>query len=319
MEIITSEKKNYDLQFNGKGSDFFGVVIVNWLLTIITLGFYYPWAKANNLKYLYGETSLNNDPFAFHGTGKEMFKGFIKVVLLFALFYGLLFLFIYLEMPIVGILIFYLGILAILPLAIHGSYRYRMSRTSWRGIRFGYRGERDVLVKNFFKWLFLTIITLGIYGSWMTINLRSYLMGNVRFGDARFRYEGDGGDYFLLNLKGYFLTIFTLGIYMFWWQKDLFNYYVDNLSLEKDGESIRMNSTVTGGAFFQLAIVNILIMIFTLGIGYAWVVTRSLNFMFDNIELDGTIDLDTLVQTEENFQDATGEDISDVLDIDFVF
>ena len=82
MEIITSEKKKYNLQFNGKGSDFFGVVIVNWLLTIVTLGFYYPWAKANNLKYLYGETSLNNDPFAFHGTVKEMFKGFIKVTLM---------------------------------------------------------------------------------------------------------------------------------------------------------------------------------------------------------------------------------------------
>ena len=58
--------------------------------------------------------------------------------------------------------------------------------------------------------------------------------------------------------------------------------------------------------------------IFTLGLGYAWVVTRTMKFIFDHIELDGTIDLNTLQQTEENFKDATGDDISDFLDIDFI-
>src|SRR3990167_1760278 len=101
-----------------------------------------------------------------------------------------------------------------MPLAIHGSYRYRMSRTSWRGIRFGYRGNRNELIKNFFTWIFYTIITLGIYGSWLAMNLRNYLLSNVKLGNIKFKYEGNGGDYFVLNLKGYFLTIITLGIYM---------------------------------------------------------------------------------------------------------
>ena len=318
MDEITSTRQNYRLEYHGKGAEFFGIVIVNWLLTVVTLGFYYPWAKANKLKYLYGETSLNGDRFAFHGTGKEMFKGFIKAIILFGSLYALLFLFFYLERPLIGILLFYAGLLAILPLAIHGSYRYRMSRTSWRGIRFGYRGNRSELIKNFFKWIFFTIITLGIYGSWLTINLRKYLLDNVRFGDAKFEYQGDGMDYFMLNLKGYILTLFTLGIYMFWWQKDLFDYYIDNLSLEKDGKSIQMNSTVTGGGIFQLLVVNLLIIVFTLGLGYAWAVTRTLEYLFSHIELEGNIDLDSLLQTEENFRDATGDDISDILDIDFV-
>ena len=193
-----------------------------------------------------------------------------------------------------------------------------MSRTSWRGIRFGYRGDRNELIKNFFQWILFTIFTLGIYGSWFVINLRKYLLGNVRFGDAKFEYDGDGGDYFLLNLKGYFLTLITLGIYMFWWQKDLFEYYVDNLSLNKDGRRIQFKSTLTGGDVFKLVIVNLLIVIFTLGLGYAWAATRTLNYLFQNIELEGDIDLDSLQQTEENFKDATGDDISDILDIDFV-
>ncbi len=318
METIDSTRQNYKLGFHGKGSEFFSIIIVNWLLTIVTLGLYYPWAKANQLKYLYGETSLDGDRFAFHGTGKEMFKGFIKAILIFLTLYGLLFLFLYLQMPLVGILVFYLGILAIVPLAIHGSYRYRMSRTSWRGIRFGYRGNRSELVKNFLGWILLTLVTLGIYGPWFVINLRKYVVGNVRFGDAEFEYDGDGSDYFMINLKGYFLTIITFGIYMFWWQKELFEYYIDNLTLNKNGQQIQFQSQVTGGGFFQLMVVNFLIIVFTLGLGYAWVVTRSLNYFSENIDLEGTLDLNTLMQTEENYKDATGEDMGDMLDIDFV-
>jgi uncharacterized membrane protein YjgN (DUF898 family) len=35
---------------------------------------------------MFGQTTLNDDAFKFHGTGKEMFKGFIKVIILFANF-----------------------------------------------------------------------------------------------------------------------------------------------------------------------------------------------------------------------------------------
>lgn len=318
MEQTLQTPTNYQLEFSGKGSEFFSVIIVNWLLTILTLGFYYPWAKARKLQFLYGETSLNGDSFSFHGTGKEMFKGFIKAIFIIGFLYALFFLFIYLKSPALGIGILYLGILALLPFAIHGSYRYRMSRTSWRGIRFGYRGDRKEFSMNFFKWLLFTIFSFGLYGSWMSINMRNYILGNIRFGDIEFNSDGDGGDYFMLNLKGYFLTVFTLGIYMFWWQKELFEYYVNNLSMSKGDKEIALNSTVTGGGFFKLAIVNILIIVGTLGIGYAWVVTRTMKYIFENIEMEGNIDLNSLLQTEENYKDATGEDIGDFFDMDFV-
>lgn len=318
MEETLQTSTNYQLEFNGKGNEFFSIIIVNWLLTILTLGFYYPWAKARKLQFLYGETSLNGDSFSFHGTGKEMFKGFIKVLLIITFLYSLFFLLVYLKSPFLAIVILYLGILALLPFAIHGSYRYRMSRTSWRGIRFGYRGDRKEFSVNFFKWLFFTILSFGIYSSWMSINMRNYLLGNIRFGDVEFNSEGDGGDYFMLNLKGYFLTIFTLGIYAFWWQKELFEYYINNLSMSKGDKEIALNSTVTGGGFLKLAIVNLLIIIGTLGIGYAWVVTRTMKYIFENIEMEGNIDLNLLLQTEENYKDATGEDVGDFLDMDFV-
>ena len=319
MEENLPTKMHYNLDFKGKGDSFFKIVIVNWLLTIVTLGIYYPWAKAKTLQFIFGQTTLNEDPFKFHGTGNEMFKGFIKAILLFVCFLAIAGAIVYFfELPILGLLSFYLGVIAILPLAIHGSYRYRMSRTSWRGIRFGYRGDRNEFIKLFFKWVFFTIISLGLYGSWFKMNLRSYVLSNVRFGNAELNYEGDGGDYLVLNIKGYFLSVVTLGIYSFWWQKDIFEYYVDNLSLHKENKSIQFNSTATGVDFMGLILVNFLLIIFTLGLGYAWVVTRTMKFIFDHIELDGNIDLDTLHQIEDNFKDATADDISDFLDIDFI-
>lgn len=322
MEIVdnsSSKTQNYKLGFLGNGGDFFGILIINWLLTIVTLGFYYPWAKAKRLQYLYNATTLNDDSFEFHGTGKEMFKGFIKAIAILGVLYGIITVItLVLKMPVVGLIVFYLLFLAILPIAIHGSYKYRMSRSSWRGIRFGYRGDRNELFQNFFKWIGLTIVTFGIYGSWLAINLRSYLIGNIKFGDINFKYDGDGGDYFILNLKGYLLTIFTLGIYFFWWQKDLFEYYINNISLNKEGETIELESSVTGGGLFKLTIVNLLMIIFTLGLGAAWVEVRTIHYLTSNIHLKGTINLDSISQTEENFKDATGDDIQDMLDMDYV-
>ena len=309
----------YDISFHGKGGEYFGVIIVNWLLSIVTLGLYYPWAKARQLQYLYAATELNTSRFSFHGTGKEMFKGFIKAIFIFAVLLAMFFTLVVMKHPVAAFICLYGGIFAIIPLAIHRSYKYRLSRTSWRSIRFGYRGDRTELYKLFFKNIFFTIITFGIYGAWMAINIRKYLMNNVRFGNLKFNYEGDGGEYFVLNLKGYFLTIFTIGIYMFWWQASLLKYYIDNLSLnDEKGNKITMKSIATGGDFFGLIIVNLFIIIFTFGLGYAWVVTRTLKFMFSKCELTGSIELLELVQSEKSYVDATGEDLSDMLDLGIV-
>lgn len=318
MENTTTTETN-KLSFHGSGGEYFGVMIVNWLLTALTFGLYYPWAKARQLSFIYGSIALNEDRFAFHGTGKEMFKGFIKAILLFlavGIVAGLIGYFV--NEPAITALFFYAALFAIMPIAIHGSYRYRMSRTSWRGIRFGYRGNRTELIKLFFKGIFLTIITLFIYGSWFAINLRTYLLSNIRFGNLSFKYNGKGSDYFVMNLVGYLLTIVTLGIYGFWWQRNIIAYFVDNLSLHDNDKQIAFKFKGTGGSLFGLTIVNMLIIIFTLGIGYAWVVMRTINYITSNIELTGDINLNAISQTEANFTDATFEDVGDFLDIDFV-
>jgi uncharacterized membrane protein YjgN (DUF898 family) len=296
----------------------FSIFIVNFLLQIVTLGLYYPWAKAKTLQYLYGATEFEGSRLQFHGTGKEMFSGFIKALGFIIVIYLFYFFLISQEQILIATVVLLLGIFFILPLAIHGSYRYRMSRTSWRSIRFGYGGDRMELVKLVWKGAFLTIITIGIYGAWFSMNLRNYVMSNIRFGNAQFKYNGKGGDYFVLNLVGYLLTILTLGIYGFWWQKSLFDYYINNLSIESGEQQIQFKSKATGIGFMGLIIVNLLIIIFSLGLATPWAIVRTMNYVFSNIELDGNVDVEQLIQSQENYTDATSEGLADFFDFDLV-
>jgi uncharacterized membrane protein YjgN (DUF898 family) len=309
---------NYVLRYLGNGFELFKIQLVNLLLQIVTLGLYYPWAKANTLNYVYSHTTLQDHPFTFTGTGKEMFRGYIKLLILLGILFAVFFVLANSDHAGWGLFLIYLSIFILIPFALHGSYRYRMAKTMWRGIRFGYTGDRGELATIFFGGIFLTLITLGFYGPWFYMKLRRYLLGHVRMGDANFSYSGTGGDFFVMNLAGYILTIFTLGIYFFWWQRDVFRFFVNNLRLHRNDQMVQFESTATAGGFFSLIAGNFFIILFTLGIGIPWVITRSLKFVANNIQMTGNISLDELEQQQEDFSDASGEDLSDFFDFGFI-
>jgi uncharacterized membrane protein YjgN (DUF898 family) len=309
------------INFLGKGSKLFSIYIVNAILTAITLGFYYPWAKASTLKYIYEETELEGSRFRFHGTGKEMFKGYLKAVGIFVVIYALVIWASLSKNPVLIASVIagvYIVLFLLIPIAIHGSMKYRLSRSSYRSIHFGYRGKMGELLGKFLLGVFLTVITLGIYSPWFTINIRKYIIENVRFGNIKFRYLGKGSDYFILVLIGSFLTLITAGIYSFWYAKDLFNYYVNNIELEQKENTIILNSTATGSDYLSLVLGNLLIVIFSLGLATPWATVRTLRFVFSNITIIGHLDLDNIQQTEQAFTDATGEDVLDMMDIGLV-
>src|SRR5258708_35224200 len=53
------------LHFTGNGAEYFGVWIVNLLLTIITLGIYSAWAKVRRKQNFYRQTEVAGAPFDF--------------------------------------------------------------------------------------------------------------------------------------------------------------------------------------------------------------------------------------------------------------
>lgn len=313
-----TNESTHKVSFHGTGSQLFGVQIVNLLLTIITLGIYYPWARAKTLKYMYSETEFFESRFTFHGTGKELFMGFIKIIGIFAIIFG-----IYMALVLtgnkillfVGLTFYFVSIFTLVPIAIHGSLRYRLSRSSWRSIHFGYRGIFKPFFYMYMKGIFFTIITLGIYSFWFDVDIRRYIYKHIRFGNVTFNFEGDGKTLLWMNLKGMFLTIITLGIYAFWFFKDLYAYYLKESSVQQDENNYAFNSNVTGGGIFWLFFTNSLLVLFTFGIGLPWATVRQIKYFVGNTELIGDFNPDAIKQTEEDYKNAAGENISDFLDL----
>jgi uncharacterized membrane protein YjgN (DUF898 family) len=87
--------------------------------------------------------------------------------------------------------------------------------------------------------------------------------------------------------------------------------------MEQGDDAVFLRSKATGGGFAGLMIVNLLIIVFTLGLGYAWVVTRTMKFAADNIEASGYYSFEELQQSQPDYSNATAEDMADLLDMGF--
>jgi uncharacterized membrane protein YjgN (DUF898 family) len=148
--------------------------------------------------------------------------------------------------------------------------------------------------------------------------MRKYVLGNCRFGNLTFGYDGSGTELFIINLKGYFFTIVTLGIYYFWYKKEYLNYFANYTYIEQNGKRFHLKGNIKGRSFFALTITNFFLLVFTFGIAIPWVIVRTTMFMINNIELPSQVDFNVIEQTEDEFLDATGEDVLDWLDLGLV-
>jgi uncharacterized membrane protein YjgN (DUF898 family) len=303
-------------QFHGSVGALFKIFIINALLTLVTLGFYYPWARAAMLQYFYRETELEGSTFQFHGTGKEMFFGMLKAVGIFIVLGAVAGLLGYLVHQVVGILFFYLALIALIPFAIVGSLKYRYSRSSYRGIYFGYRGTAGNMAKVYLGGIFLTIITFGIYGAWLMVALQREITKNSRFGSIEFEFVGDGGTLFGKFILGYIFTILSLGIYSFWYIADLHNYFYNNTRIIQDGKVSHFHSTQRGGDLLVLGLVNGLAVIFTLGLAIPWTIIRNHRYHAQTLTIVGPLDLASIQQTEASYSNATGDALVGDLNLD---
>ncbi|MGH7433407.1 MAG: YjgN family protein [Candidatus Methylomirabilales bacterium] len=309
----------HTLFFYGKGGSLFGIYIVNMILTILTLGIYYFWGRVKVRNYLLSQTEFAGDRFAYHGTGKEMLMGFLKVLLLFwlpilSLFYGpeLFGADAMMQFAAKG-----LGIAIILffiPVATVGVLRYRMSRTSWRGIRFSFRGRVWDFMKIFLGGWFLTVITLGLYYPFFITRQYAFTASHSYFGNRKFDFDGQGRGLFKSFLLALLLHIPTLGLYWFWFQAKTLRYLSEHTSF---GQA-RLNLTVTGGRLLMLMLGNMLLLVLTLGLGRPWVLVRNARFTCRYLTLEGPLPLAEITQ-EAQLASATGEGLASFLDLDTGF
>ncbi len=187
------------------GGEFFGRILKWVSLTVITLGIYRFWAMTGLRRALWSATHLEGDSLRYHGTGKELFIGFLIALAILVPFYALGFALQFLG-PVATIIGFGVMIIVgflITPYALFRRRRYLLTRTSWRGIRFHMQGSAWRYVGAWIFWTILSVITLGIAFPWRQAKLDKMLAEASYFGNQQFSYTATGKDYFRALLVVY--------------------------------------------------------------------------------------------------------------------
>lgn len=192
--------------YRGKKDSLFKLVMVNSLLTLLTLGIYRFWGKTRQRKYFWSATAPGGDPMEYTGNGLEKLLGFLIAVAFLTVYLGVFQLFLgFVGMSVFSgsekpedialqIAVAQITLLAVLPFIFYAQYRarrYILSRTRWRGIRFGVEEAAWGYVWRAIGHFFLTIISLGLLWPRQTFWLEKYRIDRTWYGNAKFHQGGN--------------------------------------------------------------------------------------------------------------------------------
>lgn len=328
--------------FHGTGGTLLGMHIVNTCLTIVTLGAYHFWGKAKIRRYLFSQTAFAGDRFVYHGTGKELYQGFLKAMLVFGIpYFALSAAHAFLALPrwvdlslqmLAGLVLF-----LYVPIAIVNARRYRCTRTSWRGIRFSFRGRTWDFLKLYAGGWFFTVLSIGTYYPYFQTRRQAFFHSHTYFGNRRFQFTGHGSGLMVpfavtlfltyvvvslcglaiaLQLTNAWLTLLLipclLGPVWIWLLAQKQKYFWDHTWFG----TARFSSAVTWQKLFTLYLGNLALVLVTLGFAWPWVTVRNARFFTDTLSLQGPTDLDLVLQDTTD-SSVTGEGLSNLLDTGF--
>ena len=148
----------YPLEFTGSGGEYFRVWIVNVLLSIVTLGFYTPWARKRTAQYFYSHTLVAGSPLEFTAQQRRMVMGFVLLVMItlaynIAARTG--------QDTTVGL--FLLGGAVLAPFIWASAMRFRLGATRWRGLRLQFTaGWKEVYLASWPVFA-LALVWFGVF------------------------------------------------------------------------------------------------------------------------------------------------------------
>jgi uncharacterized membrane protein YjgN (DUF898 family) len=225
--------KHLRMVFTGSGSEYFRIWIVNLLLTLITLTLYLPWARARRLRYFMGNTLVGGQPLGFHGDPRKMFKGYLLVAVFFGLYSvaG--------KFSATAGFVALLAVVALWPALFKSSLQFRLTNTSWRGLRFGFAGSLGgayrVMLPAFIpalimvgaqtqlvdvrhppQWYMIVIGAAGLCSlavmPWLLWNLKQYQHNHYTLGSLQTTFIASVGSFYMLSLKVFGLMLLALTV-----------------------------------------------------------------------------------------------------------
>ncbi|WP_028079297.1 YjgN family protein [Solimonas soli] len=337
-------------RFNGSGSEYFGIWIVNVLLTIITLGIYSPWAKVRRMQYFYRNTELAGSSFDYHGRPLAILKGRLLAL-------GLLLIYHFATTHISIWTLLALAILALaLPWLLRNALRFRAHYSSYRGLRFSFRGSLGQAYAVFLGYPILMFITAYLAGPLFHQRLKRYQHGNSYYGGTAFAFDAGVGrfyrTYVLYMLAGAallalaFVPMFhmlgavkavqaaggkpdpammmsAMGVF---WLAIMFGVLILGPLLQAAVQNLIWNHTalgphrfvsrLSGWRLMGIGVSNFLLVALTLGLFMPWAAVRLARYRASctSLAVDGS--LDAIVGDAERGVAALGEETAELFDID---
>ncbi len=353
MDGATTAAQGETLTFSQKikSGDFVGLSFKNFLLNMVTLSLYRFWAKTEVRRRIWDKVTLNGEPFEYTGTGKELFFGFLKAMLIIFLPYLAVLLaaqfvskwFFALLLPM------YFALFVLLGAAIFMAFRYVAGRTTWRGVRFRAKGSAAEYGWAYFGYGLLTGITFGWFGPAMTMRMEGKLWSSLSFGDKKLRWERSANE----NLYGPFALAWIVGIVAYGlfiaaifptmrglepgaapdvtFVFKVYGYaliYVLVVALASAAyhaavmravvaairlDDARFSSSVKALDLVVLTLTNLLITVFSLGILTPVVAARTVRFVISRLSSTGTVNLAEVLQAPRS---AGGDEgLADAFDL----
>lgn len=324
------------LKFSGRGSEYFGIWIVNLLLTVLTLGIYSAWAKVRRLQYFHRHTTLGGAAFDYHGEPLAILKGrAIALVLLVAYNVAM-------QVSLVAGLVAVALLGAVLPLLLMRSLRFRAHNTSWRGLRFAFDGQRGDAYAAFLLWPVLSALTLGLLAPFWHQRMKQYQHGNLRFGATSFAFTAGASAFYRVYLAALVLVLggaFLLGaafglvtgappeawaalagllpLLLLMAVRPYVTARVQNLVW--NGTRLgghRFESRVSARRLYLIAITNLVAIVCTLGLFIPFASIRSARYRVESVAMLPAGSLDEFVAGQSSEVGAAGEGAADLFDVD---
>ena len=332
-----------EFEFTGSGGEYFRIWIVNLALTVVTLGIYSAWAKVRRLQYFYRNTRVADASFDYHGNPVAILKGrIVAVVLLFAYNFAL-------EFRPVLALIVAIPVALALPWILRQSLRFRLHYSSWRGLRFSFRGDLAGAYRAFMKWPILTQLSLYLLGPMWHQRLKHYQHGNSFFGDTRFAIAASVGAFYRIYAvaAGIMLALLIGGAVLAMQLRDaavpvgfgaamaalvLFPLVIFGFLLLVGPyllariQNLVWNTTALGPHGFEsrlrarklawIGATNLLLIVLTLGLYMPFAAVRLARYRVACMSLLPGTALDEFVAAQKAHVGAFGEELGEFLDID---
>jgi uncharacterized membrane protein YjgN (DUF898 family) len=334
--------------FTGSGSEYFRIWIVNLLLTIVTLGIYSAWAKVRRTRYFYDSTRVAGTSFDYHGNPIAILKGRL-VAAAFIVAYNVAFKF----SSTAGFAMLAI-LMLIFPWLVWKSMQFKLYNSSYRGIRFGFRGA---LGKVYFLYLLLPVLTFFsayLLAPFAHQKMKKFQHEESRFGAAHFSFQATAGSFYKAYLIGFLIllaglivigvvfgsalagifasggirqaraaAIGTIVLFVFAIYAWLFLLYPIFLTMI---QNLIWNNTRLGEHQFKsemkwsrmtfITVTNVIGILVTLGLFLPFAQVRSMRYRIESMSLIPNNSLDNFIADTQAQSSATGEGMADLLDFD---